>query len=391
VNVLSVIKKTAVLFAVTAAAMIFSTAGAEQARDIVRACKPSAVQNEDRVNVICDGDDDSMWSCTPGSYLQFTVPENETVYGVYVKWGMEILEWQIVRADDGAVMVQGGQNGFAHEYQACELETGIYRLKWTDPDCGVRLRIRELALYTEGDLPSSVQRWKTAPDKVDLLVIAAHPDDELLFFGGTLPYYAGVEGKEVLAAYITYSTYNRRTELLNGLWHCGVTNYPVMGEFNDVKFDTRPEAYREWGKQNTLDFFTELMRAYRPDVVVTHDTGGEYGHGAHMVAAEMSRIAITSTAADESIVTEHAPWQVKKLYLHMSETQNRKMDWSIPADAFNGKTPYEISAEAFDFHRSQVNSFNTHPDGAYSCRNFGLAFSAVGDDVLMDDFFENIP
>ncbi|MBQ8080714.1 MAG: PIG-L family deacetylase [Clostridia bacterium] len=62
-----------------------------------------------------------------------------------------------------------------------------------------------------------------------MLLLSAHPDDELLWFGGTLPTYAGERGKQVQLVYLAHGDARRKNELLDGLWTCGVHAYPVIG------------------------------------------------------------------------------------------------------------------------------------------------------------------
>lgn len=371
--------------------LLLTAARAEEARNITARCHLSSPHNSAAVKDAYDGDDYSVWGC-PGSVgLRFTVPQGETVHGVYLKWGQEVLPWHILREENGTIAVEGGACGYAHEYAPCALSAGNYLLQLTDPKDEDRLRIREIALYTAGDLPGTVQVWQEAPDKVDLLVLPTHPDDELLYFGGTLPRYAGEEKKTVLVAYATYSSYVRRTELLNALWHCGVRLYPVLGPFEDHKRDTAEELYALWGQEALLSFYTDLLLACRPEVIVTHDLNGEYGHGAHKAVAATVLKAVSDAASGSEVPCPQAPWQVKKVYFHLYENQSRLMDWSVPLGAFGGKTAYKVAAAAYKFHVTQQKAFTMKPDGRYSCRRFGLAFSAVGDDVRMDDFFENIP
>ncbi len=371
--------------------LLLTAARAEEARNITARCHLSSAHNSAAVRDAYDGDDYSVWGCPGSVALRFTVPQGETVRGVYLKWGQEVLPWHIVREEDGSTALQGGTSGYAHEYAPCELNAGGYLLQLTAPKEDDRLRIREIALYTGGELPRTVQVWQPAPDKVDLLVLPTHPDDELLYFGGTLPRYAGEEKKTVLVAYATYSSYVRRTELLNALWHCGVRLYPVLGPFEDLKRDTAEEMYTLWGQDALLTYYTDLIRACRPEVIVTHDLNGEYGHGAHKAVATTVLRAVTAPVPGPEAPCSQAPWQVKKLYFHLYDNQSRLMDWSVPLSAFDGKTAYKVAAAAYKFHVTQQNAFTMKPDGRYSCRRFGLAFSAVGDDVRMDDFFENIP
>ncbi|MFQ9447012.1 MAG: hypothetical protein ACLR4A_06360 [Christensenellales bacterium] len=44
-----------------------------------------------------------------------------------------------------------------------------------------RLKLNEVFVFGAGDLPDWVQRWEPTVEKADLLVLATHPDDELIF------------------------------------------------------------------------------------------------------------------------------------------------------------------------------------------------------------------
>lgn len=52
------------------------------------------------------------------------------------------------------------------------------------------LKLNEVFVFSDGELPDWVQQWEPTPKKADLLLLVAHPDDELIFFGGTIPTYA---------------------------------------------------------------------------------------------------------------------------------------------------------------------------------------------------------
>jgi len=82
---------------------------------------------------------------------------------------------------------------------------------------------------------------------------------------------------------------------------------------------------------------------------------------------------------------------VRKLYLHEYEKNPIVCDWDQPLDAFGGKTGYEVAAEAFAFHGSQVRrdwEFEVH--GKHDNAQFGLYFTSVGKDSGIGDLMENI-
>lgn len=131
-----------------------------------------------------------------------------------------------------------------------------------------RLKLNEVFVFGAGDLPDWVQRWEPTVEKADLLVLATHPDDELIFFGGTIPTYAVEQKKNVVVAYMSYATAARRSELLNGLWHMGVRNYPVIGTFGDSYSTHMDDMYARWGKEKVRRYVMGLIRQYKPDVML---------------------------------------------------------------------------------------------------------------------------
>ena len=139
-------------------------------------------------------------------------------------------------------------------------------------------------------------------------------------------------------------------------------------------------------------YVTGLFRRYQPDVVITHDVKGEYGHGAHRTTADAAIHAVT-LAADAAYAPETGEsWQVKKLYLHLYTENALEMDWRRPLEAFQGKTAFQVADEAFKMHKSQQsNGLIVQDWGEYANNRYGLYFSTVGPDEEKNDFFENIP
>ncbi|HRX08059.1 MAG TPA: PIG-L family deacetylase, partial [Candidatus Limiplasma sp.] len=72
--------------------------------------------------------------------------------------------------------------------------------------------------------------------------------------------------------------------------------------------------------------------------------------------------------------------------------QNRiVMDWSEPLAAYGGESALSIAQQAFTLHRSQQDTnYRVETSGPYDCSLFGLFFSTVGEDILKNDFLENI-
>lgn len=256
-----------------------------------------------------------------------------------------------------------------------------------------RLFLAELTVYGAGERPEKAAAWEDC-GKADLMLLVAHPDDELLWFGGLLPTYAGERGLAVQVVYAVNSTPLRRLELLDGLWHCGVTCYPAFLGLRDVRTKTLDAMYRKWGKNKVFEALTDVIRRYRPEVLVTQDFKGEYGHGAHRVVADAA-VNCIKLAADakkyKAGAEAHGVWQVKKLYVHLSPENEIRLDWHVPLNAFDGRDGMQVATEALDCHASQTkNGWAMTEGGATDNTRFGLVFTAVGPDEAGNDLMEHI-
>ena len=368
---------------------------AQEAREITGSCQLLGKELKSG-NCLKDGSYESAWHSPGGkdAPLRIVAGEGESIAAVYIQF------YRTGTAFD--VQTQNGE-GKWQTAASCVTDylTGYVRLETPAsavrivPKSG-RMYVAEVHAFAEGDTPDWVQRWEPPLEKADLLLISGHPDDEILFMGGTLPYYAGELGKAVQVAYLVPSMPYRRLELLDGLWLCGVRNYPDLGPFADRYSFSLNELYRMkgWAKDSVERYVTGLYRRYRPEVVVTHDVNGEYGHAVHRAAAAAAAQCVT-LAADESYQEKRLaytePWQVKKLYLHLYGENTLRMDWRKPLERFGGRTAFDMAETAFACHISQQRTdYKVEDFGPYDNAVFGLAFTAVEEDVEKNDFFEHI-
>ena len=376
--------------------LLLSPALADEARDITADAKLTLSSKAWRAETLYDRDYETSWTSEKSRYPNVTVKTKEKCYGVYVCFSGELRPWVVqVKKSGKWATVASGAGQYAHEYLPLD---GLTDFRITYEDNKQReLAINELYLFSDGDVPAYVQQWQPTVEKADLMILVAHPDDEVLFMGGMLPTYAGERGMNVVVCYMTCGTTVRRSELLNGLWLCGVRTYPDIGDFWDKYSLKRDPIYEVWGKTKTHKYVTELIRKYQPEVLVTHDVNGEYGHGAHRLCAD-SALTCVSSAADASKFADSAKkygaWQVKKLYLHMYKDNQITLDWDVPLASQNGRTGFDVAVEAYTLHASQPQGkqYQVEPrDSEKSCYLFGLAHSTVGEDIQKNDLFENIP
>ena len=311
-----------------------------------------------------------------------------TATGLYVIWNKPAGLWQL--SGEGWT-IERGEFGCIHDF--VELPEGAEE---------IRLRVTQECLladvyaYTDGRLPADVQVWQPPVEQADLLLFPTHADDEWLFFGGAIPVYAAERGLQVEVCYVNnhWVEQPREHELLNGLWKGGMTNYPIISDIPDHASENVWQAEAMYG-DSFKEFQVQMIRRFRPLVVVGHALNGEYANGAHMLNAR-SLVEAVELAADESYDPASAElygvWDTPKLYLHLYEENPIVMDWDQPLDSFDGLSGYEVAALAYGEHESQhVWDFRVYPlEHVFSCYKFGLVRSTVGPDVEKNDFMENI-
>ena len=270
-------------------------------------------------------------------------------------------------------------------------ETKYVFLQMTAPDQA----IAELRVYGPGELPEGVHSWQAPVEKADLMVVSTHQDDELIYFGGTIPYYTVAQNRPTVVVYMADCGRYRRQEALNGLWAMGVRNYPEFINLTDKRVGSIQEGLKLWGGQeHILEELVARIRRYRPEVIVTHDFDGEYGHNQHKITAGVMQYAIDA-AADASRFPDSAAaygaWQVKKLYIHLYSENQVNMPWKVPLEELGGRTPLEVAQLGYAEHVSQQKYFQVEDGGKYDNSIFGLYFTTVGLDSGINDMFENIP
>ncbi len=252
--------------------------------------------------------------------------------------------------------------------------------------------IEELFIYEKGKVSEVVEKWEKTPEKMDIMLISTHQDDEHLFFGALIEKYSG--SKDVGVLYMADCGHDRYLEALDGLWSAGLRTYPVFMGYLDAIPGGRRGAYSRWGgKEAVVESIVEQLRKYRPEVVLTHDLAGEYGHYQHIITAE-SVIEAVKAAGDPSMYPESAEkygaWQVKKLYIHLYGENVVKFDWNAPLEGYSGMTGLEVVHMCYNKHRSQQKFVSFRLAALYTCEEFGLYYSAVGADKLHNDLFENL-
>ena len=160
-----------------------------------------------------------------------------------------------------------------------------------------------------------------------------------------------------------------------------------------------------------MKFEVEMLRRFKPLVVVGHDENGEYSHGQHMLNTYILKEAIeksNDSSFDNGTIEKYGLWDTPKTYLHLYKGNKITLDYDTPLDYFNGKTAYEVSKLGYSEHHSQqytwftkwLTGVDSKGKGTpytkateiktYSPCEYGLYRSLVGEDINKNDMFENL-
>lgn len=365
------------------------------------------------VGFLTDGDIKNYKSSSGNATI--TLENDAGMAGLYLLFDLEYGAYT-VRDNTTGKTATAGSYGMLHEYidLVAAFGSALKSVSLNFENGAVHLS--EISVYADGELPESVQVWNAPYEGgADLVLFATHGDDDQLFFAGLLPLYAGEKGLRVQVVYLTDHrnlTKSRTHEMLNGLWNVGVKAYPVFGNFADFRIDSLQGTYDEYvslgtSKEELQGFVVEQIRRFKPLVAVGHDINGEYGHGMHMVYADLLINALSITADAEQhpeSAKKYGTWEIPKLYLHLYEKNAVTIDYDQPLAHFDGMTAFEVTQKrGYPCHESQqwtwftrwINGKGTPITKAtqittYNPCEFGLYYSMVGEDVQKNDFFENV-
>jgi N-acetyl-1-D-myo-inositol-2-amino-2-deoxy-alpha-D-glucopyranoside deacetylase len=163
-----------------------------------------------------------------------------------------------------------------------------------------------------------------------LLFVHPHPDDESIACGGTIARY-GNEGAQVHVVTCTGGeagdnlsgidlagrdfTEVRRGELEAAVKILGVTSHRFLGYRDSgmagMPANEHPEAFVLVDLDEAAVRLAATIRELRPDVVVSDDEKGTYGHPDHVRAHEVTRRAV-ALAADAAAAVPGEPWGVPR-------------------------------------------------------------------------------
>jgi N-acetyl-1-D-myo-inositol-2-amino-2-deoxy-alpha-D-glucopyranoside deacetylase len=175
-----------------------------------------------------------------------------------------------------------------------------------------------------------------------MLLVHAHPDDETIATGATMAKYAA-EGTVV--SLVTCTLGEEGEVLVPELAHLAAHNEDTLGKYRiaelaaacaalgvqDQRFLGGPGRWRDSGMQGmpsnqraeafcnadedeVLAQMVAVIRELRPQVVVTYDHTGGYGHPDHIRAHQVTVAAFDQAGDPRRFPEAGEPWQPAKLY-----------------------------------------------------------------------------
>jgi N-acetyl-1-D-myo-inositol-2-amino-2-deoxy-alpha-D-glucopyranoside deacetylase len=187
-------------------------------------------------------------------------------------------------------------------------------------------------LWCVTDLPDDAR----PADQRSILFVHAHPDDESITNGATMAHYAASGAQvtlvtctrgelgEILVPGLAHLAADREDrlgehragELAAAMRALGVTDHRFLGEPGEYRDsgmagtpdNERPDSFRQADPDRAAARLAGIIREVRPQVLVTYDEVGGYGHPDHI---QTHRVAMRAVR-----LVEHTPDRIAKVYWH---------------------------------------------------------------------------
>lgn len=269
-----------------------------------------------------------------------------------------------------------------------------------------------------------------------LLLVHAHPDDESIGQGATMARYvaegrgvtlvtctAGEMGEILVPGLVHLAAdqddtlgVHRRSELADAMAALGVTDHRFLGGFGTyrdsgmkwhedghaVAADTIHEnAFWHADLTEAANHLVSVIREVRPQVMVTYDEFGGYGHPDHIQAHRVAMYAAQLAGAPSYRRDLGEPWEIAKIYWGaMSESRVREglralraagdttsfegMDPDGPLPAiFRPDEDIDCEVDASDFNQQKLDALRAHAtqittDGPFFALSNNLGAQALG-------------
>jgi N-acetyl-1-D-myo-inositol-2-amino-2-deoxy-alpha-D-glucopyranoside deacetylase len=204
-----------------------------------------------------------------------------------------------------------------------------------------------------------------------LLLVHAHPDDETIGSGATMAKYVsegahvtlvtctlGEEGEILVPGLVHLAAdkedalgQHRIGELTDAMKALGVTDHRFLGaagRWRDsgmmgTPANERPECFWQADLDEAVGALVAVMREVRPQVVVTYNENGGYGHPDHIQAHRVAVAAFDAAGDPARYPGTGDPWQPAKLYYLAIPISFLRMGWEA-LKQMGDETPFGVSS-----------------------------------------------
>lgn len=242
--------------------------------------------------------------------------------------------------------------------------------------------------------------------KLTLMCVHAHPDDEAISTGGILARYAA-EGLETILVTCTNGELGdgpggvkpgenghteeevvalRRSELevscaALDVGHLELLGYHDSGMMGWPQNDS-PQAFWHADVEEAAVRLAGLIDRYRPQVVVTYDANGFYGHPDHIQAHRITLAAIERSGIPDKLYFPAVPKSALPRFAEMLEARGVEVPAEIE-DATIGTPDEEIGAvvDCSSFSAAKFASLSAHASQAEN-----IFFLSLGEQVFGEVF-----
>ena len=183
--------------------LLCGAAQADEARDISKDCTYTCKGKAFAAARMLDRDYMTHSNLGHKAAIEVTAPK--PVSGVFVQLYKNAVQGTVQAKVNGEWQDVGSFGEYITQWVPLPIKATELRIVNSSRE---NMYIAELTVYGAGDRPARAAGWTTL-DKADLMLLVAHPDDDLLWFGGFLPTYAGELGYKVQVVYLTVTNPNR--------------------------------------------------------------------------------------------------------------------------------------------------------------------------------------
>ena len=249
-------------------------------------------------------------------------------------------------------------------------------------------------------------------EPLTLMAVHAHPDDEAISTGGILARYAD-EGVRTVLVTCTNGELGdapgglkpddpghdesivvplRRAELEASCKVLGVSDLELLG-YHDSGMDGWPQndapgSFWKAPVAEPAGRLADLMRKYRPQVVVTYDENGFYGHPDHIQANRITLAAFEESGIPSKLYYTAIPRSVIKGFREMLEEAGVRAPDEVEENPDFG-TPDELIAAQVDV--SAVTGRKYASLAAHASQSDNIFFLEMGEEtfsrVMGSEFF----